>query len=92
MRIFKLTNQTIPSLCHRKGAGKQTPLTLSQMKNFRHFQTETVCRDHLKFDENGRQFFKWVGNTVRWEEIACYEQFLLFQYVFKRLVLQTPKH
>ena len=35
--------------------------------------------DNLKFDENGRKFFKMVENTVGKGEIALYEQFLLFR-------------
>ena len=46
----------------------------------------------FKFDENGRKFFKLVGNTVEKGEIARYEQFLLFHNVFKRLVLQTRRN
>ena len=42
-------------------------------------------------DENGKMFSKRVENTVVKEEIAHYEQFLLFPQRFKRLVLQTVK-
>ena len=35
--------------------------------------------NNLKFEENGRKLFKPVENTVGKGEIACYEQFLLFQ-------------
>ena len=55
-------------------------LTLSQTKNFRHFQTERVC--NFKLDENGRTIFRWVENTVGKGEIARYEQFLLFSQSF----------
>ena len=34
--------------------------------------------DNFKDDENGRQFSKWIENTVGKGEIARYEQFLLF--------------
>ena len=44
--------------------------------------------DNFKFDKNGRKLSKWVENTVGKGEIACYEQFLLFHSVFKRLVSQ----
>ena len=54
-------------------------LTLSQMTNFRLFETERVCKDNFKFYENGRKFSKLVENIVRKGEIACYEQFLLFR-------------
>ena len=40
----------------------------------------------FKFDKNGRQFVKWVGNTVGRGEIAHFEQF------FKKLKLQTDKN
>ena len=38
--------------------------------------------DNFKFDENGRKFYKRVENTVRKEEFAHYQQFLLFQHCF----------
>ena len=59
-------------------------LTLSQTSNFRLFQTERVCRRHFKFDENGREFSKWLENTVEKGEIACYKQFLLFPQCFQK--------
>ena len=40
--------------------------------------------DIFRFDVNGRQFFKWVGNAVGKGEIARYEQFLLFQQSFQK--------
>ena len=49
--------------------------------------------NNFKFDENGRQFFKWVENTVAKGEIAHYERAISsFFSVFKRLVLQTCKN
>ena len=51
-----------------------------------------VADDDFKFDENSRKFSKWVENTVGKGEIAHYKQFLLFQSVFKRLILQTRKN
>ena len=53
------------------------------MTNFRLFQSERVCRI-FKLDGNGRKFSKRVENTVRKGEIACYEQFLLFQKCFQK--------
>ena len=50
---------------------------------FRH-NIERVCRQHFKFDENGRKLSKWVENTVRKGEIACYEQFFLFPQCFQQ--------
>ena len=34
--------------------------------------------------KNGRKFSEWVENTVGKAEIACYEQFLLFQQCFQK--------
>ena len=57
-------------------------VTLSQTTNFTLFQFERVCRRQIQFDENGRNFSKWLENTLRKGEIACYEQFLHFpQYL-----------
>ena len=39
--------------------------------------------DNFKFYDNGRNFSKRVENTVRKEEVAQYEQFLLFLQHFK---------
>ena len=40
--------------------------------------------DNFKFDENGRKLSKRVENTVGKEEIARYEQFLLFSQCFQK--------
>ena len=40
--------------------------------------------DNFKFDENGRDLSKFIENTVGKEEIACYEQFLLFPQCFHK--------
>ena len=48
--------------------------------------------DNFKFDECGGKFSKRVENTVGKGGVACYERFLLFHSVFKRLVLQTRKN
>ena len=40
--------------------------------------------DAFKFDKNGRKLSKQVENTVGKEEIACYEQFLLFPQCFQK--------
>ena len=67
-------------------------LTLSQMTNFRFFQTGRVAEDNFKFNENGGRLSKRVENSVGKGEIANYKQFILFFYsVFKRFVLQTCK-
>ena len=39
--------------------------------------------DNFKFEKYGGKFFKWVGNNVGKEEIACYEQFFLFPQCFQ---------
>ena len=59
-------------------------LTLSQTTNFRLFQTERLADDNFIFDESGRQFSKWVENTLEKGEIARYEQFLLFPQCFQK--------
>ena len=41
--------------------------------------------DNFKFDENGRKLSKRKENTVGKEEIARYEQFLLFPVFSKGL-------
>ena len=38
--------------------------------------------DNFNFDENGREFSKWVENTVGKGEIARYEKFSPFPTVF----------
>ena len=48
------------------------------------------AENNFKFHENGRDFSKWVENTVGKGEIVRYEQFLLFPQRFqKRFILQT---
>ena len=54
------------------------------MTNFRLFQSETNADDNFRFGENGREFSKWVENTVGKGEIARYEQFLLFPQSFQK--------
>ena len=39
-------------------------LTLSQLTNFRLFQTEEFAGDNLRFNENGSKFSKKVENIV----------------------------
>ena len=51
-------------------------LTLSQMTNFRLFQTERVCRRQFQIQQ--------VENTVGKGEIAHFEQFLLFLQCFQK--------
>ena len=59
-------------------------LTLSQATNFRPFQTQDFAGNIFKFDENGKKLSKRVENTVENEEIACFEQFLLFPQCFQK--------
>ena len=40
------------------------------------------ANDNFKLDENDRNFFKWVENTVGKGQIARDEQFLLFPQCF----------
>ena len=65
-------------------------LTLSQMTNFRLFQSERLCR--RQSDENGRKFYKRVGNTVGKGEIARYGQFLLFLRCLQKSCTADTKH
>ena len=62
---------------------KRQIFNISKLKKF--------ADDNFKFHENGGKFSIRVENTVGKGEIACYEQFLLFQQCFLRLVLQTCK-
>ena len=55
---------------------KRQILNVSKLKEF--------ADDNFKFDENGREFLKWVENTVRNGEIARHEQFLLFSRCFRK--------
>ena len=63
------------------------------MTNFGLFQTDRVCNNNFKLNENGRKFSKRKENTVGKGKIANNEQFLLLlQYSIKRLVLHTHKN
>ena len=55
---------------------KQQILGSSKLKEF--------ADNNFKADENGRNFSKWVENTVGKGEIAHYEQFLLFPQCFQK--------
>ena len=59
-------------------------LTLSQMTNFRLFQTERLCRQRFQLWWNDSKFSKRVENTVGKGEIARYELFLLFLQCFQK--------
>ena len=60
------------------------PLTLSQMTNFRLFQTEEVSLRKFFIRWRCRKFSNWVENTMGKGEIAHYEQFLLFPQCFQK--------
>ena len=45
---------------------------------------EGFADDNFKFDNNGRNFSKWVENTAGKGEIARNEQFLLFPQCFQK--------
>ena len=46
---------------------------------------------NFKFDVNDRKFSKPIENTAEKEEIACYEQFLLFPLCFQDLFWRHVK-
>ena len=50
---------------------------------------KALADNNFNLDENGRKFSKLVENNVGKEEIARYEQFLLFPQCFQR---QSPKN
>ena len=56
--------------------------TLSQTTNFISSKFKEFADDNLKFNGNSGKFSEMVGNAVEKEEIACYEQFLLFLQCF----------
>ena len=72
MNIFSLQKFTLLYLTHY------------QTTNFRLFQIKDFADENLKFEENGRELFKPVENTVGKGEIVRYEQFLLFQQCFQK--------
>ena len=57
---------------------------LSQTTNLDFTKLKQFADDNFKFDENSRKFSKWVENTLGKEEIARYEQFLLFPLCFQK--------
>ena len=62
------------------------------MTNFRPFETEEVCRQTtisnlMKMEESSSN--KW---KTLYEKKKCYEQFLVFHSVFKRIVLKVHKN
>ena len=60
-------------------------LTLSQKKKISDFsKLKDFADSNFKVDENGGKLSKRVENSVEKEEIACYEQFLLFPQSFQK--------
>ena len=59
-------------------------LTLSQIPDKDSSKLKGFADDIFTFDENGRKLYKPVENAVGKEEIACYEQFLLFPQCFQK--------
>ena len=57
-------------------------LPLSQTKILYSSKLKEFADDNFKLDKNGRKFSKRVENIVGKEEIARYEQFLLFTQCF----------
>ena len=75
--------QTPP--CKKKNGKKKTYLALYQTTNFvNSAKFKDIADDNCKFAENARQLLKRVENTSGKEEIARYEQFLLFQQCFQK--------
>ena len=60
------------------------PLSLSQTTNLDWSKLKEFADDDFKFDKNGRNLYEWEENTVGKEEIARYEQFLLFPQCFQK--------
>ena len=59
------------------------------MKNFRLFQTERVCKQQCKFDENGKKFPKRIRKKGK---LLITSKFSFSLRIFQRLELQRPKN
>ena len=59
-------------------------LILSQKQIYYSSKLKEFADDYFKSDENGRNFYKWLENTVGKGEIAGNEQFLLFPQGFSK--------
>ena len=62
------------------------------MTNFRLSKLKEFADDNFKFDENGRKFFRWIGNTMEKGEIGRYEQILPFPHCFQNTRTADSKH
>ena len=78
-KIRHITNSKQNNSTYKK---KNKQLSLSQMTNFRLFQTKEFADNNFKFDKNDTKFSKRVENS----------NFYFSHSVFKRLVLQTRKN
>ena len=76
--------------CHTGNKAKQQNIMLNQINSLPKHQIldssklKEVANNNFRFDENGRNFSKWIENTVGKGEIACYEQFLLSPQCFQK--------
>ena len=66
-------------------------LTQSQTTSYRLSRAKRFADGIFKSVTNGREFSKWVENTVGKGEIARYEQFLLFPQYFPDVLKDTQK-
>ena len=64
-------------------------LTLSQMTIFRLPNSQSLQRTILNLIKDGRNFFKWVENTVGEGEIALHKQFLLLPQCFQKTYMSV---
>ena len=55
-----------------------------QNNKFYFSKPKKFADDNIKFDENGRKFYKTVENTEGKGQIARFEQFLLFSQCFQK--------
>ena len=76
-KVFQLESFMTLKLCCKE-------LTLYQTTNLEWSKLKEFADDNFKFDENGRNLYEWVGNTVGKEEIARCEQFLHFLQRFQK--------
>ena len=71
-------------LCGRELTENFCLLTLSQTTNFRLFQTERVCRQQIKFHENGRKSFIWVKKHCGQRRNCSFRAISPFRTVFSK--------
>ena len=61
-----------------------TEISFKPFPNNKFSKMKEFPDNNFELDKNGRKFLNQVQNTVRKEEIAYYEQFLLFPHCFKK--------